>query len=612
MEPSQSQDTQHVVDPEPQREKDWTHVCCAFIVRFIMAWMLKLILSFLIKAFLQVDVPGWGTYIVCLACTLQLKDPPMRQPKSAPKCDPREIGDWVAQIKKVLDQIEKTIQEHGKWIDESGTVFRDTFMNIHKRQKEQLRLYEEFKKQHGDEFGAIVSVLEGHRREMAENSRAAAEENTSLCNIIAQYRATVEENQTAVEGHMSSINTAFKDERILTAQTREFADKRYESIQNTLDSHAKLIEENMKLVREHGTSIDKVVCDHASLVAEYQKALDDLAMLITANRVFALIHETSDWKSFEGHTERVVAEEDLAEDAQQLIAQEDEERTEKLKPGIGPAELVDNLQQITRTYRDISAEMSKAALGNDEGAAQRDWLLARGNSPKGADGHDRTPDTSSRMEQMMATVFGQLTDTLRSTVESRHAEEMRQLLQGQEDMKKLRADLKPLQEFSQLLRDIHEVQDDLRRIKELIALRDEEARLKQERREEEAARRKQREVEVRRLVREEMDRRAAEEKANATSATTPTTTTGLTATTDEDTVTLATITNPTHVTYPKPVSAATSTDDDEEDGGALYYYSDDDGDAEALADVNGVDGAGDDGEGRLMGDFLGCMLAHED
>lgn len=443
MGPAQSQDTQHVVDPEPKREKDRTYVCCAFIVRFIMAWIMKWILSFLIKAFLRVNVPGWGTYIVCLACTLQLKDPPTTQPKPTPECDPLEIGDRVTQIKTVLDEIEKTIQEHGKWIDESGTVFRDTFMNIHKRQKEQLRLYEEFKKQHGDEFGAIVSVLEGHRREIAENSRAATEENTSLCNIIAQYRATVEENQTAVEGHMSSINTAFKDERILTAQTREIADKRYESIQNTLDSHAKLIdenmkryesiqntldshskliEENMKLVREHGTSIDKVVCDHASLVAEYQNALDDLAMLITASRIFALIHETSDWKSFGGPTERVVAEEDLAEDAQQLIAQEDEERTEKFKPGIVPAELVDNLQQITRTYRDISADMSKAALGNDEGAAQRDWLLARGNSPKGADGNDRTPDTSSGIGQMMATVFGQLRDTLQSTVESRHAE----------------------------------------------------------------------------------------------------------------------------------------------------------------------------------------------
>lgn len=603
MGPSQSQDTQHVVDPEPPREKDWALVCSAFIARFIMAWMLKWILSFLIKAFLRVSVPGWGTYIVCLACMFQLKDPPMRQPKSAPGCDlsdiiqpksapgcdHQEIGDWMSQVKKVLDNIEKAIQEHGAWIEESGTVFRDTFMSIHKRQKEQLRQYKEFKKQHADEFGAIVTVLEGHRKQMAEKSRAATEENTSLCNIIGQYRATVEENQKIVLGHMDSVLSTFDDQRKLAKDTQTLAENRDDYIKNSLDNHEKLIEENKRLVREQSTSIDKVVCDHASLVAEYQNALDSMAMLIMANHLFTLIHKTSDWKSFGDDTGRLVAEKDLAEEAEQRAAES--------RPVLASADVIQNLQQMTRAFRDTSAAMD-AVREDAEGPGQVDGFHTQRNHAKYADGHDKTIDTSSGLDQLMATAFSQLRDTLQSTVEARHAEEMRQIRQGQEDMEKLRADLKDIQRFRKAVCEGYELQDELNEMRRETK----KARLEQERREEEAVRRKQREEEVRRLVREEMDRRAAEEKANATSAPTPTASTGLTATTDDDTVTAVTTTDPTDVAYPEPISAATSTDDDDEDGGALYYYSDDD--AEAMDSVNGVD--------RLMGDFLGRMLARED
>ncbi|KAG6354002.1 hypothetical protein INS49_004973 [Diaporthe citri] len=491
-----------------------------------------------------------------------------------------ELRGGLSLAKELLDSIEVALQLYGQLVERSGNAFRETFAQIYKDQKDQLRQYTDFREQYADQFGSIVNVLEGHRKDIADSSRAATEQNASLCNIIGQYRQTVEDNQRAFEEHVNYVNKTIEGHDTLIAKTRHLAGERDDYVQNELNKHTKLIEGNDKLIREQGLSIDKLVSDHADLVAEYQKALDGLALLITANRIFTLIHETPRWKSFGDRTRQFVAEET------QQPTEEHAKRISDPKLGTPSANVVDNVQQIARTFRD---DMINAMNAKPDGMSHRDWLATRRISSIKVDDHDWNLDTISGMDQLMATVFGQLKDTLQSAVEARYAEEMKELRQGQEDMEKLRADLGDIQEVRRLLRRLHELEDRMQQHRETEALREKEAQ--QARREEE----------VRRLVREEMDRRAAEGDTIASA------TSDVTASRDGDTLTAATITNLTDLTYPEPIPTGApavtgDTGAPESPGHEADDVADDATDKDD--DVSG--------EGRLLGDFLGRMLARED
>lgn len=589
------------------------------VTRLALAWFLTWILESLTKILLPFTIPTFGIFLLCATYTFQIDFLDQKHPKpvpndvpdktisnlipnsvhdetlseSAPKCVHLELEDKLAAVKDLLDSIEEALQLYGQLVEQSGWIFRETLTRIYKEQKEQLRQYNNFRKQYADQFGSIVNVLEGHRKDIADNSRVATEQNASLCNIIGQYRQAFEDNQKYFEEHASWVNKMVGAHDTLIAKTRQLVDEHHDDVQESLNSHKKSIEHNDKLIREQGTLIDKVVSDHANLVAEYQKALDGLALLITANRIFTLIHEASDWKSFGDHTRGVVADRNLTGETQQPT-QEHERPISDPQLGTPSANVVDNVQQIARTFRDTSDNMINATHEKPEGMSHRDWVLTRRINSIKVDDHDWNLDTISGIDQLMATVFGQLKGTLQSTVEARHAEEMKKLRKGQEDMEKLRADLDEIQEFRQLVRRMTELED-RRKDWEAEALREKEAQ------------QKQREEEVRRLVREEMDRRAVEED-NITSATSTTATSNLTAFRDGDTLTATTVTDPTDVTYLEPVPTTISADD--EDAGVLDT-SDHEASA-AVVDDDDTDGTGDDGEGRILGDFLGRMLARED
>lgn len=581
--------------------------------RLALACLLTWFLKSLTNIFLPFTIPTFGIFILCGAYTFQVnfldKKPSKPVPdnkiskpilngvhdekssQAALKSVNLEIRGGLSLVKELLDSIEVALQLYGRLVEKSGNAFRETFAQLYEDQGEQLRQYNDFRKQYADQFGSIVNVLEGHRKDIADNSRAATEQNASLCDIIGRYRQDFEESQRTFEEHMTWVNKTLEGHDTLSAKTRHLVDEREEDIQKSLNNHDKLIQDNDRRIQEQGFSIDKLVSDHSNLAAEYQKALDGLALLITANRIFTLMHEKPKWKSFGDHTRRVFAEQDHADESQQLT-QEHEKRISDPSLGTASAKVVDNVQQIARTFRDTYVDMTNAVKEKPEGLGHRDWLATRRINSIKVDDQNWNLDTISGMDQLMATVFGQLQNTLQSAVEARHAEEMKQLRQAQEDMEKLRADLGDIQEIRRLLRRLHELKDELQEKREAEALREKEAR------------QSSREEEVRRLVREEMDRRAAEGDT-ISSATTTTAISDLTASRDGDTLTAATITNPTDVTYPDPIPTEAPTVND--NAGALDGACDEASDA--TDDATETDGPG---EGRLLGDFLGRMLARED
>lgn len=559
---------------------------CSHMVRGLV---LTLIFKFLTKIFLPSPIPDSRLFIICLSYSLlfggpaknPLKFDPSKHPPSNSEpssCFHPQPEDGLTELRKELDKVEDLLHAYGSLISQSGIVCRDTFKQIYKEQKEQLRQYNDFRKQYADQFGSIVNVLEGHRKDIAENSRVAKEQNTSLCNIIGQYRQIVEDNQKFVREHIDSVTKTLKAQDEAITRNQDLVNERDGSIQNTLKNQSNLIEDNAKLIREHGTSIDSVVSDHANLVGEYQKALDGLALLITANRIFSSIHEPSDWENLGDHTRQVDAKDCFIEGTQ-----EHEKPINGPDSAVASANVVDNVQEIARVFRAGQNAITKAIHGKPDGRGQRAWLPSQGNNITKVKYPGWEP--VSGMEQLMATVFDQLKTTLQNTVEARHAEEMRQLRQGREDMERLRAELGDIQELRQHVRE-----SQARR--EIMAQQEEEIRELKE--------------EIERLrgemsqdVRDRVDQRLAEfDKARI-------------AFRDGHTATTATMTDPTdpsEVTLPGtfPTAAPTANDD----AGAVGASGQD---AEAAVDDgDDDDGTGDEGDGRLLGDFLGRLMARED
>lgn len=564
--------------------------------RLFLAWIFTWILKGLVKIFLPFSIPYSCLFLICLAYSIQIKivvkrpsqsEPSQPDPKSSSKCVHLELGDGLTEVKKELGIVEELLEAYGTLIENSGIVCRQAFTQIYREQKEQLRQYNDFRRQYAEQFGSIVNVLEGHRNDIAETSRAATEDKTSLCNIIGQYRQIVEDNQKFVRVHIDSVTETLKTQDTAITRHQELADSRDDSILDTLRKQWNKIEENTKLIEEQGTSIDNVVSDHAVLVAEYQKALDGLALLITANRIFSSIHEPSEWKSFGDHTRRVVAEEDVTDETQQLqLTQDHEKRIGHPQLGTASANVVDNVQQIARTFKGTYDDMINA-MKKPEGMRHRDWLATRRINSLKVDDHDRNLDTISGMDQLMATVFGQLRDTLQSTVEARHAEAMGQLRRGQEDMERLRAEIGDIQGLRQQVREAQARRERLtEQDREIKALREEIRRLRND---------------VCQHVRDEIDQFLAESHSTTTA------TSNVTALRDGDTLTAATVTDPTDVTDSFHIPAAAPTDND--DGGAPDASVHEDDMAVDDEDDNGV---GSDGEGRLMGDFLCRMMSRED
>ena len=289
-------------------------------------------------------------------------------------------------------------------------------------------------------------------------------------------------------------------------------------------------------------------------------------------------------------------------------------------PGTASANVVDNVQEIALIFRGTSNDMTKAKRGKPEGApGQSPRVLGQKSKPTKAEEYqDRVPDASSRVDQLMGTLFCQLRDTLQSTIEARHTEETERILQGREDMENLRAELGDIQKLRHLVRETQELRGRLMLTeqahvgleRELQKMRRDEARreeLQQARRDE--ALREQ----VRQVLREEAARQPADADT-VTTASIAAGTTNVTASTGGNTAIASTTTDPTgvacHISAPTPTSILTKDDDggarDPWDHGADATAGEDEGDNDGGA------GEADADEGRLLGDFLGRMLARED
>lgn len=578
---------------EQPHEMEWIELLAFLGSRTILAFVLTWILKSLTKILLPFSVPDFWLFILCGFYSVQIKNLRMKpfnselpisessKPESIPLFVQLEPEAGLPKVKEELDTAEELLQAYSSLIDESEIVCRDTFTEIQKEQKEQLRQYNDFRTQYVDQFGSIVNVLEGHRKDIAETSRVAREQNSSLGNIIGQYKQIVDNNQRLTAVHIESVTEAFKAQDKAITRNRELADERDESIQNSLRNQWQLIGDNTELIRKHGISIDNVVSDHANLAAEYQKALDGLALLITANRIFSSIHEASDWENLQGHARHVDADRFLVEGTEQET-QEPEKLIKEPDWGIASASVIENVQQIALAFRDSEGEKTKAAQRNSDETDQR---ASRKNKTKKTEYPGWEP--VSGVDQLMATMFDQLKATLQRKVEARHAEEMRQLRLGREDMEKLRAEIGDVQELRQQVRELQAQREMVtQKDEEIKALREEIRRIRSE---------------VRQQVRDEMDQQLAEIKNTTIAAT------NLKTCTCANSVAATTISDPVEVTHPGPVPAVARTDNDDAD--AVNTWNDEADDAADEATDNEANSPDD---GRLLGDFLGRLLGREE
>lgn len=314
------------------------------------------------------------------------------------------LEDEITQLAQALDRVQGLIEACGDMVERTGTRFLESFRQIHQQHRDQLRQYNEFRKEHDEKLGSVDGTLDDRRTEISEVSRTVAQNYSLLCNLIAQYQRDVENNQSTVQQHIDSVNTILLGQDEAIKAIRQDATKCTGSIQTKLDGYARAAEDNKKLVKEYGASVNRVVSDHTQLVAEYQVALDGMVTLHTANRVFSLVHVPCGWETLGNIAEDV-------EDPSGLLS------------GAQPASMVDNVKELSRTFRGISNRKVKAT----------------------------TPET---MDPMLATVLSQV----QVAVQAQHTKEAGQLRKAQEDIEKLRADLGEVEEFRRAVREREELE----------------------------------------------------------------------------------------------------------------------------------------------------------
>lgn len=358
-------------------------------------------------------------YIIWEAITTRTPSSPVSKPVTNPTPDPpddgldlsrvvgqlADPGDKITQMSQQLDEMQGLLETHGDWAEKIGDAFLKSLERIHKKQRDQLRQHNDLGHDYDEKLGSVVNVLDDLRDETTEAARAAAENNTSLYNTIGQHRQDIENNQSAFQQYTSSVNTILLRQDRAIESVREDVAEHTGSFQLKLDGHAQTVEENKRLVKESGALINSVVSDHAQLIAEYQAVVDGMVSLNTANHVFSLVHTPYGWETLgdvaEGTNDRMGAQ-----------------------PGAQPASMVDSVQELSRAFR-----------GTADQAAQASPLL---------------------MDQMIATVLSQVQET----VQAQQAKETGQLLQAQEDIEKLRADLGEIEEFRRVIREREELEQE--------------------------------------------------------------------------------------------------------------------------------------------------------
>lgn len=401
------------------------------------------------------------------ASTSDSKRVHQERPPSDPA--PNHDQEELTETKKYIELLEELLQGYGTVIEHTGTACLQAFREIYKEQKNHLSQYNSFTEQYSEQFGFVVNILEGHRKDIEEASRAAKGNNLSLCNIIGQYRQTIDENQGVVRQHMNSTVSALRNQRDLITTNRELADARCDSMQQTLQSHTQLIEHNGKLIQEHGSSIDKVLSDHAELVAEYQTALDGLALLNAANHIISLIDKPSGWETL-GNATQEVDDDVLVDGPRTQLAQEREKLTKGRGPGVAPPSMIENVHELARAFGRTSNVTIKAVDEKPEGIRTGASPFSRDNDAMFGEYHPNW-ESHSGMDQVMATIYGQIRDTVqatvKATVDAQHIEEMKQLRKAQEDIEQLRANLGEIQEYRQLIRNRQELDKQNKRLTEI-------------------------------------------------------------------------------------------------------------------------------------------------
>lgn len=458
--------------------------CAEWVICMAIAFPASALVTACVNVVSPFPIPQSQTFILCVFCVTWLvvfkKRPATvvskhvheeKKPSAlVAKCvhqDVPEVRKEVSETKEEIDKIEELLQVSGTLIETTATICLPVLRQIYKDQKDHLRQYHNFRKQYADQFGFVVNILEGHRKDIVEASRAATETNVSLCNIIGQYRQTIDENQNAVRQHLKSTGDVLKRQEDLIASNRVRADARCISIEDAVNTHAQLIEQNKRLIQEHGTSIDNVVSDHSELVTEYQAALEGLASLTAANRLFSLIHKPSGWETL-GDSSQEIDDNGLEACAQTQLARE------KLinGPGLGvaPASMVETVHELSRTFRQTYNARIKAVHGKPEGTGQEGSLSSRNNDAIPGK-HHPSWGTDSGMDQIMVAIYSQLQDTVQAAVKAQHVEGIEQIQKAQEDIEKLRAGLAEIQEHRHWIRTFQEFENQNKRLLQIRDIR---------------------------------------------------------------------------------------------------------------------------------------------
>lgn len=382
---------------------------------------------------------------------------------------PEWVHEELTQTKKYIESLEELLQRYGPLIENTGTVCLQALREIYKEQKAHLKQYNNFRKQYSDQFGFVVNILESHKKDIEEISRASTGNNASLCSIIGQYRKIIEDNQKLVRTHIETAFAALNVKDKAMESNQEQVNSRCDSIQKTLQSHKQLIEHNGKLIQEHGTSLDKVLSDHADLVAEYQTALDGLALFIAANHIISLIDKPSGWETL-GNATQEVDDDVLVDGPRTQLAQEREKLTKGRGPGVAPPSMIENVHELARAFGRTSNVTIKAVDEKPEGIRTGASPFSRDNDAMFGEYHPNW-ESHSGMDQVMATIYGQIQDTVqaavKATVDAQHIEEMKQLRKAQEDIEQLRANLGEIQEYRQLIRNRQELDKQNKRLTEI-------------------------------------------------------------------------------------------------------------------------------------------------
>ncbi|KAJ0115755.1 hypothetical protein J7T55_010578 [Diaporthe amygdali] len=396
------------------------------VIRLALAIFSAYVAIPLTQIFLPFYVPSLVVVMLTTAYAFQLDF----DDNTSSECD--HLKRELALAREQMDTIEVILQGYGWLISEGTNAYGESFTHLQKAQKDHEKLFEGYQEQSHEQTGSIINILEDHTKAIAENRTVANEHTGSICDIVRKIGEVIADDRKIAQEHKTATNETLRMHGEAIVENRKLADEEKAYTRETLNSFKELIEGNIKITQGYGARIDKIMADHITLVAENRKALDGQIMLIAANRKLTLAHETSVSKILEDHARLIAAAQKLAEETRKL-AQEHEKLIKEPELGLASRKMVENVQKFAHTFRDRHDEKIEAIYTKLEGMEQKASLLKGEQNSMKAELLGKAEVDG--LKQWFETEVGMLKTTL--TAEARNAEEVQQLRQDLEGIRKL-------------------------------------------------------------------------------------------------------------------------------------------------------------------------------